>query len=419
MISSKQMQILAFPYSHYDALICDGAIRSGKTMIMMVAFVDWAMGAFNGQRFGICGKTVDSCAKNVIMPYMDMGYVRERYAIRWRRTDKLLEIRSGRAQNVFEVFGGKDESSYTLIQGRTLAGVLLDEVALQPRSFVEQALARCSVSGSKLWFNCNPAAPSHWFYKEWIQQPKAHNALRLHLTLDDNPALSPEIVARYKSMYTGVFYERYIRGRWVAAEGTVYPLFADDPDRYLVDKAPPIHYGIIGVDFGGTGSAHSFTLMGILPGMRGLVLMDEWYHNNKTGGRLSPAQLERAFVDFAVRCKAQCRVQAAYCDSAEQTLIQGLTAAAARERVGIEVKNARKGSINERIAFVNSLMTQGRFLVCRHCTAAIDALRNAVYDPKKPLEDIRLDDGTTNIDSLDSMEYACEPVQGSMLYIGG
>ena len=129
MISPKQRKILAFPYSRYDAIICDGAVRSGKTSIMMWAFVDWAMRQFSGQRFGICGKTVDSASKNIVVPFISMNLAKERYTLRWRRADKVLEVRRGAVTNYFEVFGGKDESSFTLIQGRTLAGVLLDEVA--------------------------------------------------------------------------------------------------------------------------------------------------------------------------------------------------------------------------------------------------------------------------------------------------
>ena len=207
-ISHKQKQIIAFPFTKYDALISDGAIRSGKTSFMMLAFVDDAMRRYNHQRFAVCGKTVDSCVKNIIEPYRSLSYAKKKYRIHWRRSEKVLIVTDGRHENIFEVFGGKDESSYELIQGRTLAGVLLDEVALQPRSFVEQALARCSVEGSKLWFNCNPGSPQHWFYQEWVCQPEKHNAIRLHFQLEDNPALSEKIVERYKSMYSGVFYRR-------------------------------------------------------------------------------------------------------------------------------------------------------------------------------------------------------------------
>lgn len=225
MISKKQLKILQFPYSSYDALICDGAVRSGKTSIMTWAFVNWAMHNFSAQRFGICGKTVDSASKNIIVPFLSMSLAKEKYKLRWRRSEKILEVRRGSVTNYFEVFGGKDESSFTLIQGRTLAGVLLDEVVLMPRSFVEQALTRTSVDGAKIWFSCNPGSPQHWFYTEWIQRKHERNALYLHFEMTDNPGLSKKTLERYETMFSGVFYDRYIRGLWVLAEGLIYPMF--------------------------------------------------------------------------------------------------------------------------------------------------------------------------------------------------
>ena len=245
-ISTKQKQIMAFPYTNFDCIICDGAIRSGKTVFMMLSFVDDAMRRYNNQRFGICGKTVDSTVKNIIMPYLSLVYAKEKYNIQWKRTDKTLVVSKGNITNTFEIFGGKDESSFALIQGRTLAGVLIDEVALIPRSFVEQACARCSVDGSKLWFNCNPASPQHWFYTEWVCKPKEHNALRLHFLLEDNPSLSQRIIDRYKSMYTGVFYNRYILGEWCVAEGLVYDFGEDN----IVDDVPSNGEYYISIDYG-------------------------------------------------------------------------------------------------------------------------------------------------------------------------
>lgn len=246
MISPKQAKILAFPYSKYDALICDGAVRSGKTSIMMWAFVRWAMENFSGQRFGVCGRTVDSCTKNIIVPFTAMSLAKERYIIRWRRGDKVMDVRRGAVTNYFEVFGGKDEASYTLIQGRTLAGVLLDEVVLMPRSFVEQALTRCSVDGAKLWFSCNPGSPQHWFYTEWIKRHKERNALYLHFEMTDNPGLSEKTLERYQNMFTGVFYDRYIRGLWVLAEGLVY----DFGEENIVDDVPESGEYYISCDYG-------------------------------------------------------------------------------------------------------------------------------------------------------------------------
>lgn len=247
MISQKQKKILAFPYSRYDALICDGAVRSGKTSIMTWAFIEWAMREFNGQRFGICGKTVDSATKNIIIPFISMSLAKERYTLRWRRSDKLLEVRRGFTTNYFEVFGGKDESSQDLIQGRTFAGVLLDEVVLMPQSFVNQALARCSVDGAKLWFSCNPGSPQHWFYLEWIKKHKERNALYLHFEMADNPSLSEKTLERYRSQYSGVFYDRYILGKWVLAEGLIYPMFGQDN---ITDEIPESGEYYISCDYG-------------------------------------------------------------------------------------------------------------------------------------------------------------------------
>lgn len=278
-ISEKQLKIMAFPFTKYDALIADGAIRTGKTTFMALAFIDDAMRRYNGQRFGICGKTVDSTVKNIVIPYMSLTGVQEKYGLQWRRSDKILVVRNEDAENYFEVFGGKDESSFALIQGRTLAGVLFDEVALQPRSFVEQALARCSVAGSRLWFNCNPGPPTHWFYTEWIQQPERHNALHLHFRLEDNPALPPEIIARYESMYSGVFYDRYIRGMWVQAEGLIYPMFGpecqDEQDRDCSRYIISMDYGIQ--------NPTAMLLWGFSDGV--WYLVREFYHSGRESGR--------------------------------------------------------------------------------------------------------------------------------------
>ena len=273
-ISDKQMSIMAFPYTSYDALIADGAIRSGKTTFMIMAFVEDAMRRFNGQRFGICGRTVDSTVKNIIMPYMAMTGPKEKYGIQWKRSDKLLIVTEGDTENYFEVFGGKDESSFMLIQGRTLAGALFDEVALQPRSFVDQAMARCSVKGSKLWFNCNPGSPSHWFYKEWILEAKKHNALHLHFQLEDNPALDESIINRYKTMYSGVFYDRYIRGLWVVAEGLVYPGF----DNTVPTIPRPYEKYVISMDYG-IQNPTAMGLWGLCDGV--WYQIKEYYHSGR------------------------------------------------------------------------------------------------------------------------------------------
>lgn len=222
LFSKKQLQILAFPEMDKDALICDGSVRSGKSSNMSVAFVLWAMKRFNGMNFGVCSKTIKTAQRNIIRPLLAMSFIKRRFDIHYVQNEYFELTDAKGRKNIFYIFGGKDDSSYQLIQGITLAGVLLDEVALMPRSFVDQALARCSVAGSKLWFNCNPEGQLHWFYQEWILQAEAKNALHLHFTMDDNPSLDEKIKDRYKSMYVGVFYQRYIEGLWVSAEGVIY-----------------------------------------------------------------------------------------------------------------------------------------------------------------------------------------------------
>ena len=255
-LSEKQLAIMKFPYSGYDAIIADGAVRAGKTSIMSLSFVLWAMGNFNNCYFAICGKSVGAVTRNILNPLLTIQYLKNQFDISYNRSDHCLTVRRGQKQNRFYFFGGKDESSYTLIQGMTLAGVLLDEVALMPRSFVEQALARCSVEGSKFWFNCNPENPRHWFRMEWLLQLDNHNALHLHFTMDDNPSLSEAMKQRYKTQYSGVFYKRYIEGLWVMAEGVVYDMFDSQENVYRPSERPvDLHWTgdrTIAIDYGTT-----------------------------------------------------------------------------------------------------------------------------------------------------------------------
>ncbi len=229
--SKKQLTVLNWwsrtsPYHSYDAILCDGAVRSGKTVCMSLSFVFWTFYAFDDTAFALCGKTITSLRRNLITPLLPMitslGFV-----CKERTSRNCIEISYQGRTNRFYLFGGKDEGAAALIQGVTLGGVLLDEVALMPRSFVEQAIARCSLEGSRLWFNCNPEHPSHWFYQEWVKKSREKNCLYLHFTMRDNPGLSGSIRRRYESLYSGAFYQRFVEGRWVAAYGAVYPMFSE------------------------------------------------------------------------------------------------------------------------------------------------------------------------------------------------
>lgn len=232
--SAKQKKVLtwwcpASPVKDMDGIIADGAIRSGKTLSMSLSYVLWAMNTYNGQDFGMAGKTISSFRRNVLRWLMVMLKSRG-YNIKYNRTDNILTVQKGDVINNFYIFGGKDEGSQDLVQGVTCAGFFFDEVALMPESFVNQATGRCSVDGSKFWFNCNPDSPRHWFKVNWIDKAEEKKMLYLHFTMEDNLSLSEKIKARYRSMYVGVFFKRFIEGIWCVAEGLVYSMFDDEVD---------------------------------------------------------------------------------------------------------------------------------------------------------------------------------------------
>jgi len=249
--SPKQIRSMlwwADKYQCYDAVICDGSVRSGKTISMTIGFVMWSCQGFDNESFAFCGKTIDSLKRNVVTPMQK--WLEGNAKIKINQSKNYAEITMNGHTNRYYFFGGKDESSYQLIQGMTLAGVLFDEVALMPRSFVEQALARCSVSGSKFWFNCNPESPMHWFYLEWICKHNEKHAMHLHFTMDDNYSLSPAVKDRYERMYSGVFYDRYIKGLWVLADGLVYPMFRQSVHVHEIPEKLPSGEYYISVDYG-------------------------------------------------------------------------------------------------------------------------------------------------------------------------
>lgn len=282
--SKKQLDLLTWwipsrPVSRLDGIICDGAVRSGKSLCMSISFISWAMFSFQNGSFAICGKTIKSVKRNVAVPLLrtlrDIGF-----EVSEKLSSNLFYVSANGKSNTFYLFGGRDESSASLIQGMTLCGVLFDEAALMPRSFVEQALARCSVENSKLWFNCNPEYPQHWFCREWINKTKQKNIYYLHFTMDDNPSLSPKIRRRYENLYSGSFYDRFILGKWVASEGLVYPFMSDDkmlcnvPDASFQDFAVSCDYGTV--------NPASFGLWGLCQNT--WYRIAEYYYSSKREG---------------------------------------------------------------------------------------------------------------------------------------
>jgi PBSX family phage terminase large subunit len=393
-LSKKQLAIMRFPYSKYDALIADGAVRAGKTSIMSMSFVLWAMGSFNNCYFAICGKSVGAVTRNILNPLLTITYLQKEFDLDYHRSEHCLIVRRGQKVNHFYFFGGKDESSYQLIQGMTLAGVLLDEVALMPRSFVEQALARCSVEGSKFWFNCNPENPRHWFRMEWLLQLDKHNAMHLHFTMDDNPSLSETMKQRYKTQYSGVFYKRYIEGLWVMAEGVIYDMFDSGENVYRPDERPVDLYWsgdrTIAIDYGTTNPMRFLDIYDY----KGKLYVDREYNWDSRAQFAQKTDSEYA-DDLAVFMgKRDCPI---IIDPSAASFI------AECQRRGWYVIPA-DNEVVDGIRKTGALVKKREILVCSECEAILDEFGTYIWDDKaaqrgeeKPVKQ--------NDHSLDALRY--------------
>ena len=413
--SRKQTQVLTWwtdksPVKDFDGIIADGSIRSGKTLSMSLSFVLWAMTSFNGQNFGMAGKTIGSFRRNVLTPLKVMIKSRG-YTVTDKRADNLVIISKGDTENSFYIFGGKDERSQDLVQGITLAGMLFDEVALMPQSFVNQATGRCSVEGSKFWFNCNPENPQHFFYTDWVKQYKEKNLLYLHFTMDDNLSLSERVKQRYKSMYTGVFFKRFILGHWVVADGLCFEQFANQPEKWIKDEADKdINFISVGVDFGGTNSKTTFVATAIHGNFARIGVVKN-YKLDGAKGTIDGNRLNTEFVRFIKELQAEYKnapIRYAFCDCAETYLIAGIKNAVKSAGLGLAVGDSEKGTIIDRIVCVNTLLNTNRVYFLRSCTQTTNALRSAMWDSKAAEKGIdkRKDDFTTDIDTCDAFEYS-------------
>ena len=367
--SPKQRTVLTWwmpgsGYERCEAIVCDGAVRSGKTMAMGMGFFLWAMTCFQGQRFGICGKTIQSARRNVlseVLPRLQkLGMVWQE-----KRSENLLILRFHGRENRFYIFGGRDESSASLIQGITFAGILMDEVALMPRSFVEQACARCSVTGSRLWFNCNPAGPTHWFYKTWIQEAEKLGCLRLAFTMEDNPSLSPEIRARYERLYTGVFYRRYILGQWAQAEGRVYDFF--EPEMVKPVPEGMFEKWYVSCDYG-TVNPTSMGLWGLQKEV--WYRVKEFYFNSREVQR---QMTDEEYASALEKLVGKRRISAVIIDPSAASFIELL------RRKGWRGQKA-DNDVLRGIRLTSDALKEGRIVICEGCGDCIREMDEYVWD---------------------------------------
>ncbi len=406
--SRKQRKVLNWwcrtsPVKDYDGIIADGAIRSGKTVSMSLSFVMWAMSSFAGQNFAMCGKTIGSFRRNVLF-WLKLMLKSRGYKVADHRADNLLVVTRRGVENYFYIFGGKDERSQDLIQGITLAGVFFDEVALMPESFVNQATGRCSVEGSKFWFNCNPDGPYHWFKQNWINKSVGYlgkervreireeaaaegresdlkKLLYVHFTMDDNLSLAEEIKARYRSMYTGVFFKRYILGLWAMAEGIIYDMF--DEKKHVVDtrKLAEDYTKQTGYDFWtqeryvscdyGTQNPTAFLLWNKAADGR-WYCRKEYYYSGREKGR---QKTDKEYSEDLTGWLAGMSIRSVVLDPAAASFKAQL------EKDGYKVKKA-KNDVLDGIRFVATLLNQGSILFDKSCTNLIMEFGSYIWDAK-------------------------------------
>ena len=358
--SPKQRRVMRWwqkdsPDREKDILICDGAVRSGKTLCLSLSFFLWATACFQGQRFALCGKTIEGVRRNLLsqveplLKQLGLEY-------RERTAKNLVTVGLGERENTFYLFGGKDEGSPALIQGITLAGVLLDEAALMPERFVEQACARCSASGSRIWMSCNPEGPGHWFYRNWILKAQERNALRISFSMEDNPGLTPEILARYKNLFQGTFYRRFVLGEWVAAQGLVYDFF----DESMVRDAPEGAWEEwdISCDYGTVNP----TSMGLW-GRQG----DTWYRVKEYYYDSRAQHRQKTDEEYALALERLAdgrEIKAVIVDPSAASFIEVL------RRRGWRVRKA-DNEVLSGIRTTARLLRSGKLVICRGCEDAI------------------------------------------------
>lgn len=381
--SKKQLKVLSWwmpdsPVKHYEGIICDGSIRSGKTVSEGISFFIWVFSTFSAQNFALCGKTINSFRRNVWSWSKQILMSRGYQITEFRDENKITITYKGKV-NYFYIFGGRDERSQDLIQGITLAGVLFDEVALMPESFVNQATGRCSVTGSKFWFNCNPDSPSHWFKKNWIDRASTKKLLYLHFDMDDNLSLSEDIKERYRSLYVGVFYKRFILGLWVVAEGAIYDMFSEDENLY--DKLPKhitsYPEPVVAIDYGTT---NPLAALLCVDGDTKLYIDDEYYFNSKEEGfqKTDEQYLNDLEAWLKERLGINYQIQFIVDPSAASFI------AAARIR-GFRVKEA-DNSVLDGIRLVATLLSKKVLFINKRCKNLIKEILGYVWDDSSKIE---------------------------------
>ena len=415
--SKRQMQAFTWwcresPYSEYNGIIADGSIRAGKTVSMAISFILWAMASYDRQNFAMCGKTVGSFRRNVWNWLRPVLHARG-YEIQEFRTSNTIIVNNGRVTNYFYIFGGRDESSQDLIQGMTLAGLYCDEVALMPESFVNQATGRCSVKGAKMWFNCNPESPMHWFLKNWIEKKDEKKMLHLHFTMDDNPSLSDIVRERYKTTYTGVFYQRFILGLWVMAQGAIYKdawsdeLYFDREQLNLIYKNPRLYRRYISIDYG---TVNPMAFLDIWDDGDTVWVCREYYWNSRAEGGKEKDNSQYGddlmeFIKFSDYAPTAVIVDPSAASFKIEMRNRGL-----RAKETVDTINA-DNSVIEGIRNVNKLLTRRKIRIYKDaCPNLIKEMQSYAWDEKAIQNGGKERPIKVNDHACDALRYYCQTI---------
>lgn len=375
-VGEKSRLVLSLSTASIEAY--EGAVRSSKTITSLLDFARFVRQAPAGE-LAIVGRTERTVARNIIEPLTAMF---GRFVAYNRGTSTLLLF----GRTVY-VIGANNEASRTKIQGMTLVGLYLDEAAVIPESFFNMAYTRLSVAGAKMWLTANPEGRSHWLLTKWLERGKLHvhadgrvekldGPIELHrytFTLDDNPFLSPEFVARLKASYSGVWYLRFILSQWTNAEGAIYDVW--DPARHVIGQVPEgvaILRRIVGVDYGTT---NAFAAVMIGHGSdRKLYVLDEWTHDSRQGeAKWTDAELSQGFQVWLRGHDAPDWIAVDPSAASFKTQL---------EREGVPRVMAADNAVVLGIRRVGSLLAIGSLRVLARCTGLTGEIPGYVWDGK-------------------------------------
>jgi PBSX family phage terminase large subunit len=416
--SQKQLMAMTWwiptpnnPWSKCDIMIADGSIRSGKTVSVIDSFITWSLDNFTGEQFGIAGKSIGAIRKNILKPMFEILRAKG-IPYEYVKNDNAVYI----GDNVYLLYGAPNESAQDVLQGVTLAGGMIDEVALVPESFVDQFIGRCSVDGSKIFMTCNPRGPYHWFKTDYIDKRHKKNILYLHFTMDDNPSLSEERKRFYKSMFSGVFYKRNVLGLWVLSEGLIFDMF--DEDSHAVDKIPRITRRWYAIDQG-FGNATVFLHQGIGDDGR-LYSINEYYHSGRNkylmidGVKKPGGQFQKSPMDYAKDLKAfiadttKAMETGGHAREYDRIIIDPASKGFINQcyQAGIRKIAKADNAVNEGIDMVASMITMDHYRIHKRCVNTAKGFSMYTWDEKaqergeeKP---VKKDD-----DAMDANRYGC------------